>query len=234
MDVKGNENSRRRVLFISGTPRANGNSELLARRCAAAAADAGADVTFLALREMEIASCEGCLKCNRLGRCAITADDWGGLRDAFIASDAVVFASPVHFHGMSSILKNAIGRFRSVLHVTFTTDGLIHAPNPWPAKDAAVILTQGEPVADDFKAPLDILCQFAKQVGGTEKVVSLIAKGLTIAGQVDMEEKRLAAFWRAAGLDAEKLPEFAARFEGYRERVEKIGRTLAEGEGAAR
>ncbi|TET31892.1 MAG: flavodoxin family protein [Planctomycetota bacterium] len=237
MKIKENENGKRRVLFISGTPRENGNSELLAGRCAAAAGNAGADVTFLALHSMNISHCMGCLKCNKLKRCAITADDWARLRDAFIESDAVVFSSPVYFHGVTGVLKNALDRFRSVLHVTFTTEGLIHDPVPWPPKDVAVILTQGAPEEDDFEAPLENLRFFSKLVCGAEDVRTLIAKGLIVAGQVDMGEKRLRAFFRAAGLDAGKLPEFVKRFESYRKQAETLGAELAAGggsEGAAR
>ena len=50
----GNNKRAKKILFISGTPRENGNSELLARRCAAETERRGADVTFLPLREFKI------------------------------------------------------------------------------------------------------------------------------------------------------------------------------------
>ncbi|MHC4661811.1 MAG: flavodoxin family protein [Planctomycetota bacterium] len=225
----GNKDLPEKILFISGTPRPGGNSELLAKRCAAAAEEEGAEVTFLSLRDMQISGCVGCLRCNRLKKCANTDDDWAKLRDALIGADTVVFASPVYFHDVTGVMKNAIDRFRSVLHVTFTAGGLIHDPVPWEGKTAAVILSQGAPVENDFEIPLRNLAFFAKLVCGAEKVSALVAKGLTISGQVEMEEKKLRAFWKAAKLDPDAFEDFAARFRGYRDSAGKLGRCLASG-----
>ena len=224
-----NGGKTRRILFISGTPRDDGNSELLARRCASAAGKAGAKVEFWALRSRNIMPCAGCLQCNKLKTCAFATDDWPALRDAFLASDAVVIASPVYFHGISAILKNALDRFRSVLRVRFTPSSLIHDTVSWPAKDVAVILTQGEPIGNDFESPLQNLKFFSKLVCRADDVRTLIAKGLTIAAQVEMDETRLRAFWRSSSLDPNVFIEFRDRFASYRDLADTLGRNLAEG-----
>lgn len=97
------------VLVISSSLRSGSNSELLAKSAADGAKAAGNKVTFLSLKEKNFGFCKGCLACQNSGKCVIRddMDDMIGLvRDA----DAIVFATPVYYYGVSGQLKTFLDR----------------------------------------------------------------------------------------------------------------------------
>lgn len=59
-----------------------------------------------------VAHCRGCDLC-RGGTCVIH-DEMDHITEAFLASDAVVFATPVRFSGPSSMIKSVIDRFQAL------------------------------------------------------------------------------------------------------------------------
>jgi len=100
----------KRVLIISASPRANGNSDILAQRFAQGAIDAGNIVDIVNLREKRIAYCTGCNYCQKhQGDCCLK-DDVDGIIDQMIASDVLVFATPTYFYSMAGQLKVLIDR----------------------------------------------------------------------------------------------------------------------------
>lgn len=87
-----------KVLAISTSPRKGGNTDLLIDAIAAAAAEAGADVEKVSLRELNISPCVECNACQRLGTCRIK-DDMQGLYPKITDADRIVFATPIYFLG---------------------------------------------------------------------------------------------------------------------------------------
>jgi len=65
---------RMNVLIISTSPRAGGNTDLLCDQVARGAAEAGAAVEKVSLRELKISPCTECGVCERTGECAINDD----------------------------------------------------------------------------------------------------------------------------------------------------------------
>ena len=59
----------KKVLVIAGSPRKNGNSDLLAQQFAQGAQDSGNEVEIVYLRELKINYCQGCLVCLKRGEC---------------------------------------------------------------------------------------------------------------------------------------------------------------------
>jgi multimeric flavodoxin WrbA len=100
----------KKVLILSASPRANGNSDLLAQKFAAGAIQAGNAVEIVALREKKIAYCTGCNYCqSHEGHCCLN-DDAEGIIDKMIAADVLVFATPTYFYSMAGQLKVLIDR----------------------------------------------------------------------------------------------------------------------------
>jgi len=87
-----------KVLAISASPRAGGNTDLLVDAIVAAAAEAGADAEKVSLRELNISPCLECNACRRLGTCRIK-DDMQELYPKIIDADRTVFATPIYFLG---------------------------------------------------------------------------------------------------------------------------------------
>ena len=100
-----------RVLVLSSSPRRNGNSRVLAESLAEGAHEAGAAVEVVHLPEFVREGLRDCRECRgTTGECAI-AD---GYRDLFLnktlAADALVYATPLWWYGVSGHLKNFFDR----------------------------------------------------------------------------------------------------------------------------
>ena len=78
---------------------------------------AGHDVTLFRLKEMQIKSCTGCWGCwvKTPGECIIP-DDTVQIRQSYIQSGMVVFASPVSMGFTSSLMKMVQDKLIPLLH----------------------------------------------------------------------------------------------------------------------
>ncbi|MGB8991750.1 MAG: flavodoxin family protein [Desulfobaccales bacterium] len=101
------------VLGIFGSPRRQGNSDLLMKAFLQGAATAGALVEEVFLREVKISPCLEIYHCFKDGTCPIK-DDMRGLYDKLLEADVVALASPVFFYGLSAQAKAMIDRTQAL------------------------------------------------------------------------------------------------------------------------
>ena len=101
-----------KILVSQGSPTANGSTAMLAREFAAGAREAGHDVDIVDVAALDVAPCTGCVVCGYGGPCA-QYDDFDDLRERILASDMLVFATPLYYYGMTAQLKAAVDRFCS-------------------------------------------------------------------------------------------------------------------------
>ena len=99
----------KKVLILSGSPRKNGNSDILCDEFARGAADAGHEVEKIRIAEKKIGYCHACYACRGTGVCAIK-DDMAEIMQKMIDCDAMVLASPVYFYSIDAQLKAVIDR----------------------------------------------------------------------------------------------------------------------------
>lgn len=98
------------ILIISGSPRAGGNTEIMADAFAKGAKESGNTVTMKKMSELTVAPCRDCESCfSHNGVCA-QHDDMAGILEAFDKADMVVFASPVYWSNVSAQLKAVVDR----------------------------------------------------------------------------------------------------------------------------
>ncbi len=98
-----------KVLVISSSPRAGGNTDLLADEVRRGAAEAGADTEKIMLRHMDISPCMECGFCARKGKCRIE-DDMYVLYDKFLEYHRLVLAAPIYFMAHCAQAKIMIDR----------------------------------------------------------------------------------------------------------------------------
>lgn len=96
------------VLILSGSPRKNGNSDLLCDEFMKGALEAGHQVEKIRIAEKKIGYCRACYACRK-GKCAID-DDMGEVLQKMIDADVIVLASPVYFYSIAAQLKALIDR----------------------------------------------------------------------------------------------------------------------------
>jgi multimeric flavodoxin WrbA len=102
-----------KCLGIWGSPRKGGNSEVLLQAFLDGAAQGGAVVERLALRELKITPCLEIYHCFKDGTCPIK-DDMLPLYDKLLAADVVALASPIFFYGVSAQAKAFIDRTQAL------------------------------------------------------------------------------------------------------------------------
>ena len=101
-----------KILVLQGSPNANGSTAILAREFAVGAREAGHDVAVVDVAALDLAPCTGCVACGYGGPCT-QYDDFDGLREQILASDMLVFATPLYYYGMTAQLKAVVDRFCS-------------------------------------------------------------------------------------------------------------------------
>ncbi|MDR2933352.1 MAG: flavodoxin family protein [Oscillospiraceae bacterium] len=103
------------VLGISGTPRKNGNSEILLSAAFKPFESAGWDICKVLLSQMDIAPCSGCETCIERRSCSIR-DDMAYIYDAYEKCDAVIISSPTYWRNVPAQLKAVFDRTFALNH----------------------------------------------------------------------------------------------------------------------
>ena len=101
-----------KVLVLQGSPNTDGSTALLAAEFARGAQEAGHDVEVVDVATLDMEPCTGCVACGYGGPCALS-DDFDGLRGKILDADALVFATPLYYYGMTPQLKAVVDRFCS-------------------------------------------------------------------------------------------------------------------------
>ena len=101
------------IMALYGSPRANGNTEIIMNKFLQGAASEGAKVDRLYIRKERIEPCRECLTCFQSGQCVI-ADDMQRIYPRLLAADIVVLASPIFFYGVAAGAKALIDRAQTL------------------------------------------------------------------------------------------------------------------------
>ncbi len=100
----------KKVFGIIGSPRRNGNTDILVNRILEGARSVGAETEFVHLDELVIEQCDGCHRCWKEKRCR-WQDDMVEIYDKISESDVIVLGTPVYWFGPSAMMKGCIDRF---------------------------------------------------------------------------------------------------------------------------
>ena len=102
-----------KVLGIAGSPRRNGNTDLLLAEVMRGAASKGAEVKTIVLNNLKIAPCQHCDACLETGRCKVE-DDMQMVYSELEQADRIVLASPIQFMGVTSQTKAMVDRCQAL------------------------------------------------------------------------------------------------------------------------
>ncbi len=92
------------VIGIVGSPRKNGNTEILTRHTLQAIAEEGLETELIRLAGLDIRPCDACRVCRQEERCPIE-DDLFPLYLKAKEADAIILASPVYYGSATALLK---------------------------------------------------------------------------------------------------------------------------------
>lgn len=100
----------KKVLILSGSPRKEGNSDILCDEFSRGATEAGNMVEKIRVAEKNIGYCRACYYCrDHRGECVVR-DDMAEVLQKMIDADVIVLASPVYFYSVDAQLKALIDR----------------------------------------------------------------------------------------------------------------------------
>jgi multimeric flavodoxin WrbA len=100
----------KRVLGVVGSPRKNGNTDILVSKILEGAEQEGAATDVLYLKDLKIRECDGCHVCWE-GKPCSKRDDLIDVYPKLVDSDAIVFGTPVYWYGPTALMKAFIDRF---------------------------------------------------------------------------------------------------------------------------
>ena len=122
-----------RIVVLNGSPRRNGNTEIMADAFCEGAKEGGHQVQKINLGTKKIAPCIDCKYCfTHNGTCS-QDDDMGEIMAALDGADMIVFASPIYWFTGNAQLKTAIDRMYALAGTQITI------------KYAALLLNAGSP-----------------------------------------------------------------------------------------
>lgn len=140
------------VLVVVGSGMKNGNTYSLAKSFADGARESGNEVNLVLLGNKNIHGCINCQACQKDHHCH-TQDDMQELYSLFLKCDVLVFASPLYFWSISSMLKAFIDRLYA-----------ISINDEYPFKETALLMTSGSKKDYAFDQPLSFYNFLNKQL----------------------------------------------------------------------
>jgi len=99
-----------KILVLKTSGNKHGSSNTLADEFIRGARENGHEITEFDVARARIHHCMGCNQCGMAGPC-IFNDDMTTLRKLLLATDMIVFVTPVYYFGMSAQMKLVIDRF---------------------------------------------------------------------------------------------------------------------------
>ena len=97
------------IIAFLGSPREEGNSELVLNETVRAVEEEGHSVTLFRPSEMDISPCTNCGECDETGECIIE-DEMTTVYKAIRKADRFIISSPIFFFGIPAQLKALIDR----------------------------------------------------------------------------------------------------------------------------
>jgi len=152
-----------KVLALNSGPRAGDQSytTLMLNHLVEGMKDEGADVEVIHLRTRKIRNCIGCFTCwtKTPGKCIHKDDMTNELFPKFLASDLVIYASPLYFHTLNAQMAAFIERTLPAALPFFEEDEEGNTCHPMRCKiPACVILSVcGFPEMSEFDALRDFI-----------------------------------------------------------------------------
>lgn len=101
------------ILILTGSPRHNGNTDILTDAFVEGAKENGNIITRINVCKSKISGCLNCQYCiSHRGEC-ILKDGMSEIYSQLETVDIVLFATPLYYYGFSSQLKAVIDRFHA-------------------------------------------------------------------------------------------------------------------------
>lgn len=178
----------KRVLVLTGSPRENGNSEMLADAFIEGVGEAGHEAVKRRAARLSIKGCTACNACYSKGRPCVFDDDFNALAAVLEQSDGIALVTPLYWYTFSSQIKLAIDKFHYVSC----------AKREWRIRECGLIVCGADKAARSYEGiqqTFDSIAAYAKWTKkGVVVVPGVLEKG-AVAGTDGLDLAR--AFGKA-------------------------------------
>ncbi len=178
----------KRILGIYGSPRLNGNSDILLNNALQGAEANGSVVEKIIIRDLPVAPCNSCGGCYENGVCVI-GDEMQKMYTKLVDADGIIVSSPIYFMGVSAQLKAFIDRCQAfwarkyILHKSIRDDGRF-------AKGFFIATAARNPVENLFTGAIQTVRAFF-HVSDTQYAGNILCAGLEEKGAVNKKQELL-------------------------------------------
>ncbi|WP_349670579.1 flavodoxin family protein [Lacrimispora sp.] len=173
-----------KIAVLIGSPRRNGNTEILANALIDGIDKQENSVEVISVIGKRVNGCTGCDFCYRDGsHNCIQKDDMQDIYERLAGADVIVIATPVYFYGVSSQLKCMIDRLHNPIRNTFRVKKLMLL---------AVCADEIPAVFDSLITMYhSVLSYFSLENGGVITVPGLSGKGDILGHAALLEARKL-------------------------------------------
>lgn len=131
------------VLIFLGSPRKNGNTEILINNIVTGIERAGSTSELVRLAKQDIHPCIGCGGCEKEGNCVID-DEMQDIYPKIASADRIIVASPIYFYGVTAQTKAFIDRCQALWSRKYVLKQKLSGDLPKIGYYAGVSATRGE------------------------------------------------------------------------------------------
>lgn len=165
----------KKILILTGSPRKNGNSDMLADAFMKGAQEKGHTVNKIEVAKLNIGGCTACEMCwTKEGAC-VQCDDMAEIEPLLESADTLVLVSPLYFFGISAQLKAVVDRL-----CAYCVD---NCKKPLNIKETALIMCGAGDEERFFSGAIDTYKQTADYMKWKDRGI-LIVPSVTAKGDV--------------------------------------------------
>ena len=170
----------KQVLVLTGSPRKNGNSDMMADAFIAGAKAAGHSVDRVETAHIKVDGCRACDNCWSQGEACIYQDDFNTkLAPLYEKADVLVFAMPLYFYGFPAQIKAALDKMYA--YAVPAGAGKLHI------SESAFLMCGGDEPMESYGGAIESYRQAAKFCGWEDRGM-VIATGLLDKGAIEGSE----------------------------------------------
>ena len=154
------------IVSVLGSPRQDGNSNLMTRWVMDRATGLGATASQYALNEMDFQGCQACWKCKGVHEGCVLEDDLSPVLDETARADALIMSTPVFYGDVTAQLKAFIDRTFSYLVPKYYRQEQ-NKSRLAPGKKLLMVIAQGYPDPGRFDDIFGRYAEFFQWMGFT-------------------------------------------------------------------
>jgi multimeric flavodoxin WrbA len=168
---------KKEIIGIGGSPRKNGNSDVLLKHILNRVKEKNLPVERVHLRDYQFQPCIGCEKCRKDKICTGLKDGMSLLYPKILESQGLVLVSPTHNYNVTAWMKAFIDR----LYCFYNFDN--NRPRGWSSRladqgrKAVLAAVCEQETAEDMGFTLDAMRRPLKALGGELPVFGVFDRG---------------------------------------------------------